>query len=483
MRKENKKSRYTRKSVGETLYLLKSCALLAPFIIGVIGFYVAGEELPQAVYASLCLYGMGQKEMPPNLAVEIARWIAPLSTLSILIIIFKSLRYYMHGIIARLGGRSVAVYGPESEKEPVLQALGRRGIDMKDRPVRAHSYILLDSEEENLAFYRAHLADKSARVFVKCRALPTFGGNGNLHPFRPEQTATRLFWQEHSPYAISKEKGHRIEIVIIGLDTLGRELLVSALQYNIFSADQVITYRIYGDNGGFMNIYHELDKITDSVVFSEKEWHEELDLIERADMVILAEQQDQIETLTELTLALPAKKVHVLSAQPEAVKLMASEPKQHNIVAFHWQEIAMDPQNILCESTLRYAKRINMRYNGVFSADENAEELAWEKLDTFTRLSNIRAADFKHVAERILEGGELTDETLDKLAELEHIRWCRYHFLNNWKQGDPEGGESKNKNVTTRIHRLLVDYKELDESYKDIDRNNVKILLDLDREA
>ena len=143
----------------------------------------------------------------------------------------------------------------------------------------------------------------------------------------------------------------------------------------------------------------------------------------------------------------------------------------------------MDPENILCESTLRYAKRINLRYSGIFSADKETEEREWQKLDTFTRLSNLRAADFKHVAKRILEGGELTDAMLDKLAEIEHIRWCRYHFLNNWKQGVPVGGESGNKNVTMRIHRLLVDYKTLDESYKDIDRNNVKILLDLDREA
>ena len=70
-------------------------------------------------------------------------------------------------------------------------------------------------------------------------------------------------------------------------------------------------------------------------------------------------------------------------------------------------------------------------------------------------------------------------EAFEQIAELEHMRWARYHFLNNWRQGEPVNGESKNKNVTMRVHRLLVPYSKLDEKDREMDRRNIRILLDV----
>ena len=74
----------------------------------------------------------------------------------------------------------------------------------------------------------------------------------------------------------------------------------------------------------------------------------------------------------------------------------------------------------------------------------------------------------------------LTEEKLEWLAELEHIRWCRYHWLNNWVCGQPENG--KNKDMQKRIHKCLVPYAELDETDREKDRENIRILMKLDRD-
>ncbi len=47
----------------------------------------------------------------------------------------------------------------------------------------------------------------------------------------------------------------------------------------------------------------------------------------------------------------------------------------------------------------------------------------WEQLDSFKRYSNVSSSDYMSTAERLMARGT-PPETL---AELEHMRWCRYH--------------------------------------------------------
>ena len=69
--------------------------------------------------------------------------------------------------------RSVAVFGEETEKQLLLEELGARGISMEGSVVRAGSYILVGSEEENLDFYRQNREEFGEKdVYLKCRALP-----------------------------------------------------------------------------------------------------------------------------------------------------------------------------------------------------------------------------------------------------------------------------------------------------------------------
>ena len=82
------------------------------------------------------------------------------------------------------------------------------------------------------------------------------------------------------------------------------------------------------------------------------------------------------------------------------------------------------------------------------------------------------------------KNGETVADTVmrnkDLLSELEHIRWCRYHYLNNWKFGIPENGKAKDPQ--NRIHSLLVPNNQLSEGEQEKDRENVRLLRELQAE-
>lgn len=72
-------------------------------------------------------------------------------------------------------------------------------------------------------------------------------------------------------------------------------------------------------------------------------------------------------------------------------------------------------------------------------------------------------------------------ETDEPLAELEHIRWCRYHQFHNWRMGIPKNGARKD--ATLRIHKDLIPYDELTEEEKEKDKGNIRMLLKLFAES
>ena len=79
----------------------------------------------------------------------------------------------------------------------------------------------------------------------------------------------------------------------------------------------------------------------------------------------------------------------------------------------------------------------------------------WEKLDAFKRYSNVSSSDYMDVIDRLLAAGT----PLEKIAELEHIRWCRYHYLHNWKY-------APRTNAARREHNCLIPFGDLSEEEK-----------------
>lgn len=460
---------------------------LLPLIVGVFGFVVvAREPFLDSVFNCVIMYVMNYEDTPPNLLVEIARWTAPLATASSVVMAASSLKRWGVSRWKYLRGNSVAVYGPDREKDAVLAQLGRRGIDGQNRFVKAESYILMDDEPENFAFYQSNAEQlKQHQVYLKCESLPAQSvSDPNLKLFCPEEIAARLFWRQRDVYSLWKKSSGTLKIAFLGFGKLGEELLCCGLQNNLFGAVQRLEYHIFGDCTAFLATHTSLDEISDPVFQHQEPWYDSLALIEQADMLLVLDQPKQSALLQKLLSVTLRREIDVFSSEDPELTLLS---QQERLRFVHWQTQAID-LNLLFEDTLyRRAKSINLRYchlhNGTEETEENSEK-EWNRLDSFTRYSNISSADYHEQRLKQMEiqgisdqADALSPENMELLAELEHIRWCRYHYLNNWRYGQPKNG--KTKDPSQRLHTFLIPYSELSEEEKKKDRENIRVLLSM----
>lgn len=461
--------------------------LLLPMIVGVYGFVVlAGEPLLDSMFNCAVMYVMNYGDTPPNIMVEIARWTAPLATAGSVVLAVSSLKKWGVARLKYLRGGSAAVYGPEKEKEAVLAQLGRRGINGQDSFVKAERYILMDGESENFAFYRTYAEQLRRRhIYLKCESLPAQSISApNLKLFCPEEIAARLYWRQRDVYSIWKNSSGTLKIVFLGFGKLGEELLCQGLQNNLFEPKQRLEYHIFGDCAAFLATHTGLKEISDPVVWHREPWYDSLALLEQADLLIVIRQKEQPAMLQTLLSATLRREIDVFSSEEPALELLA---QQDRLRFFLWRTQAMDLTLLFEDMLYRRAKRINLRYCHLYQGIEETEEnmeTEWNKLDPFTRYSNISAADYHELRLKMMEiqgiaddAAVLSPESMELLAELEHIRWCRYHYLNNWRHGQPENGKAKDP--ARRLHTLLIPYNELPEEEKEKDRENIRVLLSI----
>lgn len=459
----------------------KLAVVCFPLVPGIIGLTQSGKPLLDSLFDCVCMYVLNYQGKPPNIYVELARWAAPVATASGVLMLVHAFREDFRNYICYRRGNSVAVYGTVQEKEDLLRQLGRRGINGKEAFIRADRYVLLYDEEQNLDFYycNKHFAKGSA-FYLKCHSVyAQSAADTNLHLFCPETTAARLFWKKRCPYALAAKSGFKMTIVILGFGRLGEELLRCALLGNIFHPAQSIQYHIFGDGSEFTTIHTQLASITDPVVFHAEPWQQQCGLLEQAEMIVVAEQMNQIELLKNLLLATAQGQIDILSADSVYAELLGNE----RITPFCWKQEAQQLAHIFDDVLLERAKTINLRYAHLYygiQEDERAKEAEWAKLDSFTRDSNISAADYYDVLCTILNANgietdfaQIPSDWIDRMAELEHMRWCRFHYWNNWKYGRPENGA--NKDARQRIHIDLLPYTDLSDAEREKDRESIRI--------
>ena len=463
--------------------LRKGCLLAIPLAIGLVGFLVSGMRFLDALFSAICLYGMEVQESPPNFLVEIARWTAPIATAGGFLFVISKARRSLRNWVKYKRGGSVAVYGQEAERLRFLEKLGTRGIEGQDGFVQASKYVLLDDEERNFAFYAREKSKLKHRpVYMRSSSLrPQAVRDPELRVFSAEETAARLFWKDRCLYGEAKAAGWRLKLVILGFGRLGEELLNYAVQDNVFSPDQCIEYHVFGGDGRYPALHPRLSELEDRIIFHEEPWYTALPLLEEAVRILVVQQEGQTALVNDLLLAVLHPPLVVFCADATGAQLLEAQAR---LILYPWQEIAQDPEDVLSDRLYDNAKRLNLRYAHIYSGTAETEEnkeAAWAGLDSFTRYSNISAADYHEIQLRMLRedgeraaAGSLSDEYIERFAHLEHMRWCRYHWLNNWSLGTPANG--KNKDPGARIHVDLRPYAELSEAEKQKDRDNIRLL-------
>jgi len=470
---------------------LKIIVFILPFAIGAVGFYNAGEPVMDALYSSLTLYPINMSSDKRNVLIEIARWAAPLATAGGLLLIFRNALARLVDAIKVVTGGVTAVYGNNPYAETLRRNIKKSIRGSFERISGAEDHVLLfDTDADNLAFFDAHEKDfKGVRAFIQIDGVSPGNLRGeNLRMFSIPEITARLYWREHTLLPFYAGGKLSAKIAIIGFDLLGQKILDYALLNNIYAPDQRIEYHVWGGSARYEATHTQLGGMApDMAVFHGCEWEKDAELLREMDRVIVTGRRgDALPMLDALVTLCPQGEIH---AEDGSGRLLVRIFRHDHLRSFGGLEDILTEGNIKTDALYRAAKLLNYRYFLLYggkaapSDPERVMEEQWNALDGFTKYANIAAADYHRLRLKIMEKAKQDEITFSQreLDELEHIRWCRYHYLNNWQYGVPENGKAKDARL--RIHACLVPFAELSEFEKDKDTEMIGMLMEISRDT
>lgn len=450
-----------------TQRLIRTAGRLVPFFIGMYCYYPAFLQQENhlypfldALYAAIKLYaGTTDGSVPVGGLLQLARFWAMAATFSILVSVLNKLNELISW--GRLfNPNATVVYGDSAYAHYALESL--------DRSCRIHGeyeliegaarYLLMFSgDAENLAFYNAHYAYlRDRRVYILLEDIARQNiENPLVTVFSLSETCARQYWKDHP--VLKSEK-----IAIIGFDSVGKNLLLYGLQMNLIDPAQHFEYHIYGDGDAFRREHSQLDKMTpDEVIFHDdgiRDYREILNF----DRIILCGGNgsnaaggnaagdvtgDNVVAVSRLLAAAPVCcPIYVYTSNEELITNLFGSDR---LVCFGMAEQTARAEMIFNEQAMDAARRQHEFYTKQYGG------VPWEKLDAFKRYSNVSSSDYMDTVKRLLAQGV----SVETIAELEHLRWDRYHYLHNWVYG-PETDSAR------RVHHSLIPFDELSEAEK-----------------
>ena len=431
-----------------------------PLILGLIGYVPVGK-LPfwDGLYASIALYFLNPVSDIGNVWVLLAKYTAVIVIANVVLEILGRVYRRLSMWYLRRKPDSTAIYGDCALREILLPNL-RHGYyaDSDERIEKAAEHIFLFSDDmKNLQFYARHRKELQGRkVYLLLNEIDSFllrnDGGEDVHYFNLNEMMARDYWKQHHLYGDSLE-GYRI--AIIGFGAAGKAIFKMGYLNNLYSLHQQIEYHIWGASSYDAAFLKDLNCANkDRIVVHEEPWNEKISGIAQMDRVILTEESDMIQTVQQLLYEAPGAHIHCCSKEGTVFE---SIYEAGNILSFGDMREILTEENIKKENTYLQAKLFNYDYvlrtrNASLPKDyEQDMEQEWRKLNGFTKGSNIARADHYWIEKRLLE--EDPSITEEQLQELEHIRWCRFHYANHWTYGS--------KDKANRRHDLLVPFEEL----------------------
>ena len=410
-----------------------------------------------AVYASLKLYaGCTESGIVINMELQIARFLALAATLSILVYAFNKLTDLVNGV-KLIGSGSVVVYGKSIYADQMFESLDPRIRIRGDEKFVGHAskYLLMfSSDKENLQFYNRNyklLKDKNVYIMLESTARQNIE-NPLITVFSISENSARQYWKN---YPVMKSE----KIAIIGFDNVGKNILIYGLQMNLIDPEQHFEYHIFGDGSEFRIEHTELDKmLPDEIVFHDDGIYKYSKSSKFDRIIICGGENDNIPLVSKLIMSAPRHPdIYVYAPNGDIITNLFGNERVH---CFGMAEESASTDIIFNEKLMEDARRQHEDYVNKYGGSP------WEKLDSFKRYSNVSSSDYMYTIERLME----QDIPFDTIAELEHMRWCRYHYINNWKYGTE-------RNDSERIHNSLVPFSELsdEEKQKDIDAVKSKL--------
>lgn len=438
---------------------------LVPFLIGMYCYYpiFCAQEvhlypLLDTIYSAIKLYsGSVEGDVPVGLLLQIGRYWGLLISLTVLAQIFHRMRDLVNW--AKLLGPDVSVvYGDSAYADYAFESLApRRRVRGEDKLIEgAARYLLMFSgDEKNLAFFTRHYAAlQGKKVYIMLDGVARQSiEDPMVTVFSLVENCARQYWKDHPVL-------HNERIAILGFGPVGQNLLLYGLQMNLIDPAQHLEYHIYGDGTAFCREHTGLDRMApDEVIFHHDGQYAYTEMRD-FDRIILCSEEEQSGAVqaSRLLAAAPLRcPIHVYAPSRDILtSLFGSE----RLVCFGSAHETARAEAIFNEEAMQAARRQHELYAKQYGGEP------WEKLDSFKRYSNVSSSDYLATLTRLLQNGM----PVEQAAELEHIRWNRYHYLNNWTYG-PETDSAN------RVHRCLVPFAALskEEQRKDIEAIESKL--------
>lgn len=426
-------------------------------------FSQADRRFPllDALYDALKIYmGFIPGGIEIGAAMQLARFLALAATLSILLKAFDKAGDLINWLKLRTAKVTV-VYGDSAYANYLYESLPPRqrirgGADFIAGAAR---YLLMfEDDVKSIAFFHDHYPQmQDSRVYLMLDGVSRQSiADPHITVFSIAESSARQYWREHPVL-------HDEKIAIIGFGDVGSCLLLYGLQVNIIDPAQHIEYHIFGDGSAFRRAHTELDRMTPDEIVFHGEGEPDYAQMAAFDRIILCGGRDvdqKLRTLSNLLAAAPLRgPVHVYAPNGDIVSSLFGAER---VVCFGAAREMASIDMIVNQKSMEAARRQHESYVQRYGGKP------WEQLDSFNRYSNVSSSDYMHVIRRLIKEG-VPPETL---AELEHMRWCRYHYLNNWRYA-PVTDKAK------RLHNCLVPFADLSEEEKRKDTEAIEAKLDV----
>ena len=472
-------------------------------IVGIIGF-MRGENMD--FYDSL-LYSLQFPKgyldpLPVNMMLELARWLGIGYLCSMFFAAILAIINSGAVFLRSYKADAIAVHGDSIYLDKLEEGLGKKAIrtDARFAFKAPTQVIFFNNDRDTLDFYQRHSDVLSETSDVHLCLNGTYRNasvKDNVYILNIAETKAINYWRNNY---INKQES----VAIVGSGQLAENILYWGLQMNVFDTSKNVSYSVYGDFGRFTKLHPLISEKMlefggDEVAFYEK-WYDHLNELSLADRIIICgETNENIEIATMMGEAGLTNETHVFIEGSGARTVFdapnikfAGDMSSEDIKEMILMDKIHDA-GIICNITYDlYEERIgtsaDLTYESVRKElDSATARKSWDSLDSFTKGSNYSSAlhdvqkydlmkaagvdvNNMSVSENEEAFDNLSSNDKERLQEIEHIRWARYHLLNNWATLDEktvEDGVLKNKDPERRLHINLVPYSELTREDKD----------------
>jgi hypothetical protein len=452
------------RKLREKFFWLSYVAAVVPFISAFIGYRVIGGlGFWETVYSAVALYFVNPVVDIENPFIVFAEITSVIVVAGIILSVVRYASKRVGYMFVRLHKDATVVYSDNEWGKELLRTI-KHGymVGNTEKAERVNNHILMFSNDiNNISFYTKHEKKlKNKNVYMLMQQVDSTlleaadDEEAALHFFNIYDLLARTYWKDNNLYAKRKQA---LKIAIIGYDQVGIAIFKYGFLNNIFAMDQNIEYHLWGCDEFEKIFVRSLDTMNDDrIIVHDGNWDEDIDIIAGMDRIIYTMKEHTVEAMQRMLYINPEAEIHCYS---ESLTDFSDLYLSDRLLTFGDIKEVLTEDNVKGETLYTLGKLFNydycLRYAERQAPDNFRQEMEeeWKKLSGFYMDSNVARADHYWIEQKLVEDGELAEDS-EEAWKLEHIRWCRFYYINHWTYDEVRNNEK-------RHHPMLVEYEKL----------------------